>query len=256
MDILHIIILSFVEGITEFLPISSTGHLILTSKILNISQTEFTKSFEIAIQSGAILAVVALYAKRLLRDSETLKRVAIAFIPTGILGLITYQVIKTYLLGNVSVVLWSLFLGGIAIIALELFFKQKQNKKTINDLSYLQTLGIGIIQSLSFIPGVSRAGATIFGGMFLGLTRKDAVEMSFMLSIPTMFSATFYDLIKNYNNFSVHEFGNLGIGIVVSFIFAYLSIVWLLKFVSHNSFIYFGIYRIIIALLFFFIFLA
>jgi undecaprenyl-diphosphatase len=254
MDFLHTLILSFVEGITEFLPISSTGHLILVTKLLNIPESEFTKSFDIIIQSGAILAVVVIYANRLLKDFETLKRVLVAYIPTAIIGFLTYKIVKSYLLGNISLVLWSLLLGGIAIIVLEFFFKgNNKNSKGIKDLTYLQSMGIGVIQCISFIPGVSRAATSIFGGMFMGLSRKEAVELSFMVSIPTMFSATLYDLLKTYKEFNTDQINELALGFILAFVSAYISVKWLLKFVSHNSFIVFGVYRIVLAIILFLI---
>ena len=251
MELWHAILLGIVEGITEFLPISSTGHLLLVSHIAQITETDFIKSFEIIIQLGAILAVLVLYPKRLLLEKPVLTRVIAGFIPTGILGLLFYKAIKHYLLGNMLVVVGSLFIGGVFIILFEKYYKTS-HEKSIEDLSHNEAAIIGIIQCLSFIPGVSRSAATIFGGMWKGLSRSQAVEFSFLLAVPTMAAATGLDFLKNYK--MILSSGNgtlLLVGFVVSFIVALGSIKFLLRFVSRNNFTVFGVYRIIIALLFF-----
>lgn len=256
MDILQSIVLGIVEGITEFLPISSTGHLILASKLLAIPQTDFVKTFEIAIQSGAILSVISLYWKDLMKNGDTLKKVLVAFIPTGIIGFILYKTIKQYLLGNSSVVLWSLALGGLALIALEMYLKRRKiTEKDIAKVTYKDAVIIGIIQSISVIPGVSRSAATIFGGMAMGMDRKTAVEFSFLLAVPTMIAATGLDLVKTSFNFSASEWGVLAVGFITSYIVAIIAIKWLLSYVRRYSFIPFGIYRIVIAILLFGLFL-
>ncbi len=251
----HTIILGIVEGVTEFLPISSTAHLILTSSLLHISQTNYQKSFEIAIQLGAILAVFVLYWRSFLVEFEVLKRVVVAFIPTGIIGLLFYKIVKNYLLGNTSVVLWSLFIGGILIILFELFHKEpfshlSTDEANITDITYKQAILIGLFQSIAIIPGVSRAASTIIGGLLLGLRRKTIVEFSFLLAMPTMLAATGLDLLKNYKEFSSGQFGYLGMGFAVSFITAFFSIKFLLRYIKTHDFKSFGIYRIAIALLF------
>ncbi len=256
MDILHSIILGIVEGITEFLPISSTGHLILASKLLNIPQTEFVKTFEIAIQSGAILSVISLYWKDLIRKRESLKKIIVAFIPTGIIGFILYKMIKQYLLGNSNVVLWSLAIGGLALIGLELYLKRRKIiEKDIAKVTYKDAFIIGVIQSISVVPGVSRSAATIFGGMAMGMDRKTAVEFSFLLAVPTMIAATGLDLFKTSFNFSASEWRVLAIGFITSYIVALIAIKWLLSYIRRYSFIPFGIYRIAIAILLFGLFL-
>jgi len=251
MDFLQALFLSFVEGITEFLPISSTGHLVLTSKLLNISQTEFVKSFEIIIQLGAILSVVILYWKTITTNFKIWQRILASFIPTAILGLIFYDFIKQILLGNLLVTIWALFLGGIALIILEKVYKEKgHHLDNIEKLSIQKAALIGLIQSLSMIPGVSRAGATIFGGLFLGLRRKTAVEFSFLLAIPTMFAATALDIKETSFIFSINEWALLGLGFVGSYITAYFTVKYFLKFIQTHNFIIFGIYRIILSLIF------
>jgi undecaprenyl-diphosphatase len=251
MELPHVLIFSLVEGITEFLPISSTGHLVLTSEILRIPQTDFVKSFEIIIQLGAILAVVFLYWRKILESKILWKNILIAFIPTAIVGLTLYSFIKDVLIGNVLVTLLALFVGGIVLIALEFMLKQKEQPvASLEKFSLKTSFLIGLIQSLSIIPGVSRAGASIVGGMVLGLKRNVAVEFSFLLAIPTMFAATGLDLIKSELRFSPQEWLLLLIGFVGSFIVALAVVKWFIKYVQTNNLIPFGIYRIVLALIF------
>ncbi len=251
MNELQAIILGLVEGVTEFLPISSTGHLILTSELLNLADTEFLKTFEIAVQSGAILAVVALYW-RTLRQWSTIKRLAVAFLPTAVIGLALYKLVKTYLLGNTTVVLYSLALGGIILILFELRYKRKKkvDKEAANAISYKQAFGVGLFQALAIIPGVSRSGATIVGGLSLGLSRRAITEFSFLLAVPTMLSATGLDIIKADFVFTSAEVYALALGSITSFVTAALAIKWLLKFVPNHTFIGFGVYRVVLAIVF------
>lgn len=250
MNLLQAIILSIIEGISEFLPISSTGHMVLASRLLAISQTDFVKSFEIIIQLGAILSVIVLYGLKMLNNKELLKKTLIAFIPTGIVGLALYKIIKQMLIGNTMITVASLFIGGIAIIILEKYFKNRQKFNTLENLSYKKSFLIGIFQSISVVPGVSRAAATIFGGLFMGLDRKSATEFSFILAIPTMLAATGLDLVKSASSFSMEQSEILVIGFMGSFIVALLCVKWLMSYVKSNNFIPFGIYRIIIAVAF------
>jgi len=254
MNVFQAVVLSLVEGITEFLPISSTGHLILASKLLNIPQTEFVKSFEIIIQFGAILAVVVLYFKTLIKKTEIIKRVLIAFFPTAVLGLIFYSFIKHFLIGNLFVVIASLFFGGILMLLFEKVFKTKKGIKNIGNLSYKKSFVTGVIQSISMIPGVSRAAATIYGGLGVGLNRKSAVEFSFLLAVPTMFAATVLDLLKVGFTFSRGEYLILSIGFVGAFISAMITIKYLINYVKKHSFRIFAVYRIVLAAIFWFIF--
>jgi undecaprenyl-diphosphatase len=196
MDNWQAVIFGIVEAITEFLPISSTGHLKLTAHVMGLDQTSFLKSFEIIIQFGAILSVVVLYWRSLLVNLEIMKRVVVAFIPTGILGLIFYKLIKKYLLSSSTVVLWSLLLGGIFLIVFELLHKEDDD--AVEDLAtipYRTSVLIGLFQSIAMIPGVSRSASTIVGGLVLGLKRKTIVEFSFLLAVPTMLAATGLDLV-------------------------------------------------------------
>lgn len=254
MSLLHAFILGIVEGITEFLPISSTGHLILTAHTLNIKQTEFLKSFEIAIQLGAILAVVVLYWKTLIKGWGIWKRILVAFLPTACIGVILYKLIKKFLLGNDAVVLWSLFIGGILLIVFEFFYREKEDARgSIDSISYKQSFCIGLFQSVAVIPGVSRAAATIIGGLSLGLKRKAIVEFSFLLAIPTMLAATALDLVRSANAFDTHQLFSLCAGFFVSFAVAAVTIKFLLRFIKRHNFILFGIYRICVAILFWFV---
>ncbi len=274
MNILDAVILSIVEGVTEFLPVSSTGHMILAADIFRIPQTEFLKSFEIIIQTGAILAVVRLYIKVLLTNRVILKKLLAAFIPTGIVGFVLYKFIKGYLLDNTPVVLWSLFIGGIILIVWEKVNISKSTLKEswlplrfslppsrwtsrndkkfqkIEDLSYKKAFIIGLFQSLSVIPGVSRAASTIVGGMTVGLGRKSAVEFSFLLAVPTMIAATGMDLVKSNFYFSNAEWGVLAVGFAGAFVTALLTVKFFLRFVEHHTFVPFGVYRIVLAVMF------
>lgn len=253
MTILQTFILSVIEGITEFLPISSTGHMILASTLLKIQETDFVKSFEIIIQLGAILAVLVLYWRKLLLNKKTLTNVVIAFVPTAIVGLVLYKFIKDVLLGNPWIVVWSLGIGGVLLILLEVFHKDKTIQKgTIEDVTPAKAFIIGCAQSISVIPGVSRAAATIAGAMLVGLRRADAVEFSFLLAIPTMAAATGLDFVKSAKHFTGSQYELLGIGFVVAFLTALIVVRWFIGFVKKYTFIPFGIYRIAIALAFVF----
>lgn len=245
------IILGIVEGLTEFLPISSTAHLILTGKVLNIIQTEFVKSFEIAIQLGAIMGVVWLYGKKVWLNKEIIKKITAAFLPTAFLGFLLYKIFKSYLMENLSVIVWTLFLGGIILIIFEYWHKEKQgNTEEIEKISYKKCFLIGSCQAIAMVPGVSRAAATILGGLCLGIKRETIVEFSFLLAVPTMLAATGYDLLKSGFNFSVDQFGLLVVGFSVSFLVAVLAIKFLLNYIQRNDFKRFGFYRIIIGLIF------
>lgn len=258
MNLIQTLVLSIVEGITEFLPISSTGHLILTSHLLEIEQTEFVKSFEIIIQLGAILAVVVIYFKKLVPSKDCdlyeiqlrYKKILIAFLPTIIFGAFFYKYIKLYLIGNTTAVIWSLLIGGIVMLLFEKFYRPTK-RSTLFSLHYIV---IGLFQILSMIPGTSRAMMTIFGGLIVGMKKEEATEFSFFLAIPTMFAASALDLIKT--DLSVWTNSNLItllIGFIVSFITAYIVIKWLIKFVQNHNFNIFGWYRIALALIFIFL---
>ena len=251
MSLLDSIVLGIIEGFTEFLPVSSTAHLVLTSRLLGIETSDFLKSFEIATQLGAIFAVVFLYWKTLASKWEINKRIVTAFVPTAIVGLVFYNLLKNFLLANHMVSIYTLLVGGIVLIIFEFIHKERpENIEHLENISYSKAFIIGLFQSISIIPGVSRAAATIIGGLSLGIKRKTIVEFSFLLAIPTMAAATGLDLLKSVNQFSRSDFLDLSAGFIVSFIMATISVSFLLKLIRNHNFISFGIYRIIIALSF------
>lgn len=255
LSFFHAILLGIVEGITEFLPISSTGHLVLASNLLQITETDFVKSFQIIIQLGAILAIAVLYWKQLLINRQVLKLVAIGFIPTGIIGLALYKIVKHYFLGNAHVVLWAMLIGGITLIVFEKLHKESAFEgEKVESISYYHAALIGCCQALAIIPGVSRSAATIVGGLWLGYKRKTIVEFSFLLAVPTMLAATGLDLLKNAG--TIVRGGGLGIlavGFIVAFIVAFAVVKWLLGFIKNHTFMGFGIYRVLAAVVGFFI---
>jgi undecaprenyl-diphosphatase len=254
MDYLQALILSIVEGITEFLPISSTGHLNLARVLLHIPNSDFFATFEIFIQLGAILAIALLYWKTAFTNIEGWKRVIAAFIPTAIIGFILGKLIKHYLTSNEYITLIALLIGGILLIVLELLYKEKEHHaEKIEKITYTNAILIGVCQAIAVIPGVSRSAATILGAMFLGTKRKTAVEFSFLLAIPTMLAATVFDLKDANFSFSNNEYILLAIGFIGSFVVAIFAVKWLVLFIRTHTFIPFGIYRIILAILFWFL---
>lgn len=253
MNILDVFILGIVEGITEFLPISSTAHLEITQYLLDIANTDFIKSFQIAIQLGAILSVVFFYRKELIGASFIyLRNILIAFIPTGVIGFLLYKVIKSILFGNLSIVAFTMLVGGLIII----FYEHKNRNKTednslrkIEDLSIKELLILGSAQALAVVPGVSRSGAVIISGRILGLSKKLITEFSFLLAIPTMFAATSYDLLKTGFSFTKGDWSDIVLGMIVSFVVAFMVIKWLLSYIQKHSFAIFGWYRIILGMI-------
>lgn len=253
MNIFHAIILGVVEGFSEYLPISSTGHLILASYLLDLRADDFLKSFEISIQLGAIIAVVMLYWKEFLVRSNITKKLIVAFIPTGIVGFIFYKTLRSLFFESTAVVLWSLFIGGIILIIFEWRYREKEHAtRELDSVSYQQSFFIGLMQSISIIPGVSRAASTIVGGLVAGLDRKTVVEFSFLLAVPTMLAAASFDLWKNASSFSLEHFRLLTVGFVTSLVVAIFSIKFLLRFITRHTFVVFGIYRIMAAFIFWF----
>ncbi|BCG46935.1 Undecaprenyl-diphosphatase [Citrifermentans bremense] len=249
MNVFEAIILGIVEGLSEFLPISSTGHLILASTLMKLQQSDAHKVFEVTIQLGAMLAVVQIYRKQLLARPELLKKVCFAFLPTGALGYLLYKAVKSFF--QPSLVSYTLIAGGIAFILIEIWMKNRPaSTASLDHMSYRQAFAIGVIQSLSMVPGVSRSGATIMGGLVIGMNRKDAAEFSFLLALPTMLAATCYDIYKNYAVFHLGDWQNIAVGFVTSFIFAVIGIKALLKIITSHTFIPFGIYRIAVGIVF------
>jgi undecaprenyl-diphosphatase len=257
MDLLQTLLLALVEGVTEFLPVSSTGHLILSAHLLHIPQTEFVKSFEIIIQLGAILAVVVLYWNMLLHKRALWKTLFIAFVPSIVVGSVFYKLIKSVLIGNPLITVIALIIGGVIMIVIEKRHPSTgSSHKTLIDITPKQAVFIGLAQTVSVIPGVSRAGATIVGALLQKIDRKTAVEFSFLLAVPTMIAATTLDVFETKLAFSQQELGLLAIGFVASFVVALGTIKYFLKFVENSSFISFGIYRIVIGILYFLLVLS
>lgn len=255
MSILQSIIFAIVEGLTEFLPVSSTAHLVLTSQILGIVQSEFVKSFEIIIQLGAILAVVVLYFRELLINKKLWVSIIVAFLPSAVLGLFLYDFIKKQLIGNGLVTALALIIGGLAFMAIDklLSNKAKSSQTLIKDLGIKKLLSIGLFQCLAMIPGVSRSASSIFGGILTGLNKAEATKFSFFLAIPTMLAATTLDLYKSELSFSQQETTILLVGFVGSFVTALFAIKAFIKFVQKHSFTSFGLYRVIVGLYWLFV---
>ncbi len=249
MDTLQAVILGIVEGITEFLPISSTGHLMVASSLLGIGEDSFTKAFEVAIQLGAILAVVVLYWKRFFKSFDFYYKLFIGFLPAGILGFIFIKKIDE-MLGNVEVVVWSFFIGGIILLFIDGVFMDSEDEPP-KKIGFKNAFIIGLFQAVSMIPGVSRSAATIIGGLSQKLNRKAAVEFSFFLAVPTMFVATIFKLFQFYkqgDGFQGQEIGLLVLGNIIAFGVAMLAIKFFISYLQKHGFRIFGIYRILAAI--------
>ncbi len=246
MNVIHAIILAIIEGITEFLPVSSTGHMIIGASLMGIADQPFTKAFEVNIQFGAILSVVVLYWKKFFQSLKFYYKLLAAFIPAAIIGFILDDYIDA-MLGSVTTVAVMLILGGIVLLFIDNYFEGKTYKQ---DLSYFEAIKIGLFQCIAMIPGVSRSASTIIGGMFQGLDRKSAAEFSFFLAVPTMFAASAYKLLKSYKNhaldFSSNELFLLGIGNLVGFLVAMIAIKTFINLLTKYGFKVFGYYRIIL----------
>ncbi len=248
MNYIQAIILAIVEGITEFLPISSTGHMIITSSVMGIAHDPFTKLFTIAIQLGAILSVIVLYFKRFFQTIDFYFKLIVAFIPAVIFGVLFNDYIDA-LLENVLVVGITLLLGGIVFLFLDKLFNDEG--KTEISPSYKSAFTIGLFQVIAMIPGVSRSAATIIGGLTQKLTRKAAAEFSFFLAVPTMFAATakkMYDFYKDGFVFESTQLNLLIVGNVIAFIVAMIAIKSFIGFLTKHGFKVFGYYRIAVGL--------
>jgi undecaprenyl-diphosphatase len=242
-------ILGIIEGFTEFLPISSTGHLIVASKFLGINQTSVTKAYEVIIQFAAILAVVLNYKEKFtLKKIELWKKLILAFIPIGAVGFVFSHQIKE--LFSINVVAIMFIVGGIVFLVVEKFYIPNEEHliDDVEQVSYKQALLIGLAQVFALIPGTSRAGSSIIGALLVGLSRKASAEFSFLLAFPVMSAVTGYDLLKHYHEFSDANLVTLAVGFVVAFIVAYLTIKLFLKFLEKFTFVTFGIYRILFGL--------
>ncbi len=245
MDIIQATILGLIEGATEFLPISSTGHMIVASHWLGISQSAENKAFEVIIQLAAILAVVANYSEKFtLNHLDLWKKVILAFIPIGLVGLLFHKQIKA--LFTVETVAVMFVVGGIIFLIVEYLHRDKGYPvKRVEDMSYRQALWIGIAQVFALIPGTSRAGASIIGALIVGLDRKASAEFSFLLALPVMLAASGFDLLKHYQDFAGAQLSPLLAGFIIAFVSAWLVMRLFIRFLEHFTFVAFGIYRIL-----------
>lgn len=256
MTYLYAIILAIIEGITEYLPVSSTGHMIIASSFMKIASDDFTKLFTIVIQLGAILSVVVLYWKRFFQSLDFYYKLLVAFIPAVVLGLLLNDVIDELLESPVTVAI-SLVIGGFILLKVDDWFKANeelnpQDPTAHTEISYLTALKIGFFQCLAMIPGTSRSGASIVGGMSQGLTRKVAAEFSFFLAVPTMFGATakkLYDYYKAGFELNSEQINYLILGNVLAFVVALIAIKSFIDYLSKKGFKVFGYYRIILGII-------
>lgn len=249
MTIAEAIVLALIEGLTEFLPVSSTGHMIIASKFMGIASDEFTKLFTVAIQFGAILSVVVLYFKKFFQGFGFYAKLFVAFIPTGIIGLLLKDTVDG-LLENVTVVAVSLLVGGIVLLFVDKWFAKNETSGT-TEVTYKTGFLIGLIQSIAMVPGVSRSAATIIGGLSQKLTRKAAAEFSFFLAVPTMFAATVKSMWDSKEMLMASDgsaWTLLIVGNVVAFGVAYLAIKTFIGFLTKNGFRLFGYYRIVVGI--------
>lgn len=246
MGLIEAIILAIVEGLTEYIPVSSTGHMIIASSFMGIQADDFVKLFTVCIQLGSIMAVVALYFKRFFQSVEFYYKLFVAFIPAVILGLLFKDQIDN-LLENVIVVAFALIVGGFFLVFIDSFF-DKGKKNTEEKTTYKNALVIGLFQTISMIPGVSRSAATIIGGMSQGLTRRSAAEFSFFLAVPTMFAATvksLYDYFDNGGIVTTEQWKLFAVGNIVAFLVSIIAIRFMINVLTKYGFKYFGYYRII-----------
>ncbi|HLK98243.1 MAG TPA: undecaprenyl-diphosphate phosphatase [Hymenobacter sp.] len=246
MNYWQALLLAIVEGLTEFLPVSSTGHMIIVANLLGIGQLPFTETFITSIQLGAILSVVVLYWRRFLQSFDLYRKLAVAFIPFGILGFLLKDVIAD-LLKSVTVVATSLVVGGVVLVFIDRIFNKPG--KQVSTPSYANALKVGLFQCFALIPGVSRSAATIIGGMFQGLTRRQAAEFSFFLAVPTMAAASGYKLLKTYKLLQPADYQTLLIGNAIAFVVGLMAIRAFVGFLTKYGFKYFGYYRIALGLL-------
>ena len=250
MSWLQAFILAVVEGLTEYLPISSTGHLIIASAAMGIADHPFTKDFTVIVQFGAILSVLVVYWRRFLTSWNLYAKLFIGFLPAAVIGFAIKNHVDA-LLGSVTVVAVAMIIGGVVLLFIDRWFAHQEarltasNEGTIEKLTYLQSLAIGFIQCVAFIPGVSRSAATIIGGLGLKLTRQSAAEFSFLLAVPTLSAATAWKLLKVYKTIEPGQIGVILFGNLVSFIVGWITIKAFLGFLTKRGFLVFGIYRIV-----------
>jgi undecaprenyl-diphosphatase len=244
------LILALIEGVTEYLPVSSTGHLIVASAVMGLNEDSFVKSFNIIVQFGAILSVVVLYWRRLLAPLSFYVKIAIAFLPAAVLGFLVKNKIDA-ILGRVEIVGAALFIGGLILILIDRKQDRFNGSKTIHDLSYRDSFLIGLCQCFAFIPGVSRSAASIVGGLAFGLSRKEAAEFSFFLAVPTLTGATLIKTLKLAPQITSDQIGLLAFGNFISFAVGCLAIKGFIDYLSRKGFFFFGIYRVVVGFMIF-----
>lgn len=244
MTVIEAIIIAIVEGITEFLPVSSTGHMIITQELLGMKIDDFVKAFTVNIQFGAILSVVVLYWKRFFQSLQFYYKLFVAFIPAAVIGFLAGDFIDS-MLESVVVVAVMLVLGGVVLVFVDKWFNKPAADQTV---TYPTAFKIGLFQCIAMIPGVSRSAATIIGGMTQKLDRKTAAEFSFFLAVPTMFAATGYKLMQNYQTITAENIDILLIGNAVAFVVAMIAIKSFISFLTKYGFRVFGYYRILVGL--------
>ncbi len=255
MTIFDSIILGIIEGFTEFLPISSTGHLIVASEFLKLEQTNVNKAYEVIIQFAAILAVILNYPDKFnFKHINLWTKIFIAFLPIAAIGFIFSSQVKAMF--SIHIVAYMFIIGGIIFLIVEKFYDEsKHTVSNVEDITFKQASYIGLAQIFALIPGTSRAGSSIIGAMLVGLNRKASAEFSFLLAFPVMCATTAYDLLKHHNELlQGANLINLAIGFVVAFVVAFLSIKLFLKFLERFTFVSFGIYRILFGILLLIIF--
>lgn len=253
MNLLHAIVLAIIEGLTEFLPVSSTGHMIIGSTAMGIASNPFVKVFTVAIQFGAILSVFVLYWRRFFQNVDFYLKLFVAFLPAVFFGLLFKKIIDR-LLENIAVVGLALVAGGIVFLFLDGYFERRSQRDTdMRDISLPKALNIGLFQVIAMVPGVSRSAATIIGGLTQGLSPKTAAEFSFFLAVPTMFAATCKSLWDYFQDeggqFTQDEIVLLAVGNVVAFVVAMIAIKAFIQFLTKNGFKLFGYYRIVVGLI-------
>lgn len=244
------LILGLVEGFTEFLPISSTAHLIIASSLLKLPHNEYWKFFEVFIQTGAILAIVTLYFKQIF-NKKLIVNLIYSFLPTAIVGLVFYKIIKNVFFESTFLISLSLIIFGIVFLIIEKLVKLKKLiiDKEIAEMTLKQAILVGVFQSLAIVPGVSRAGAVILAGLLMGFKREEAALYSFLLAVPTIFAAGVLDVVKTNSSIIYNNISLTIIGFITAYISALVVIKWLIRYLQKKDLVLFGIYRIILGLL-------
>jgi undecaprenyl-diphosphatase len=249
MDLFQAVIIGIIEGFTEFLPVSSTGHMIVASHFLGVRQDALTKAYEVIIQFAAILAVVLIYRDKIeMKKIDLWTKLFVAFLPLAIVGYIFKDTIKA--LFSVQVTAWMFIIGGVVFLVVEYFYKEApHHTHDVEKVTWKQAIAVGFAQIFSLIPGTSRAGSTIIGGLLSGMDRKTAAEFSFLLAIPVMAAVSGYDLLKHYREFADANWPAFALGFATAFVVAYATIKLFLAFLQRFTFVPFGIYRILFGIL-------